>query len=108
MYYDPRVFLALRSVLQWFKRLAKHPHIWEEGAFRLDAVCWKALQSLSFDRMMQRQIQQNTKENQVRHQLFVWFDGFRTMKFIHFLTKYAYPKQRFATLSLPKFDEIRE
>tara|TARA_B100001094_G_C18168488_1_gene793631 strand:- start:49 stop:1218 length:1170 start_codon:yes stop_codon:yes gene_type:complete len=95
VYYDQQVFIELKSVLDWFKQLAFDPLSWLQGRFILSQESWEALTVIHFPKMVMQQLKQNITQAQWSHQLFVWFDAFKTMKFIHYLTERAYPKKPF-------------
>ncbi len=100
--YDPAVFQALRTWLQEMPKLynaiqntsstslstlikAQHIHI--------ESVSYQALFSLDVDKLLSH-IQKQAKHcEQALRMSHEWFDAFRTLKFIHFLTNHAYPKK---------------
>lgn len=84
--YDYRIFYALRDVLTWLKKPTESGYLIDGlSLINQDALCALNIQSL--------QNQPNQTMKQWQHQAFVWFDAFRTMKFVNYLTKHVYPKQ---------------
>ncbi|MBA6353455.1 MULTISPECIES: hypothetical protein [unclassified Colwellia] len=80
-YYHPQVFTLLKAVLSAFANL------WH---YRGDLIAWleplsepivTALNQIGFEAFVEKQI--NNSEKQFNKQLVVWFDAFKTLKFIH-------------------------
>jgi hypothetical protein len=80
-YYHPQVFTLLKAVLSAFANLWHH---------RGDLIAWleplsepiiTALNHIGFAAFVEKQI--NNSEKQFNKQLVVWFDAFKTLKFIH-------------------------
>jgi hypothetical protein len=80
-YYHPQVFILLKAVLSAFANLWHH---------RDDLIAWleplsepiiTALNHIGFAAFVEKQI--NNSEKQFNKQLVVWFDAFKTLKFIH-------------------------
>ena len=100
--YDPAVFQALRTWLQEMPKLynaiqntsstslstlikAQHIHI--------ENVSYQALFSLDVDKLLSHIQKQAKSCEQALRMSHEWFDAFRTLKFIHFLTNHTYPKK---------------
>ncbi|WP_206485621.1 glycosyltransferase family 2 protein [Thalassotalea sp. G2M2-11] len=88
-YYHPKVFDLLKELLEQFRCVFEHraqlAHWYP--SLNNEIVC--ALQSLHFEQFIAKQ--SNSKRQQFERQLTVWFDAFRTLKFIHFLRDNFYP-----------------
>ncbi|TWX52298.1 hypothetical protein [Colwellia hornerae] len=87
-YYHPEVFTSLKTVLSAF------PTLWH---YRGDLIAWseqlskpisEALNQIGFEAFVEKQI--NNNEKQFNKQLVVWFDAFKTLKFIHNLRENHY------------------
>lgn len=85
LYYNPEVFVALKVCLKAFDdlyELRDHYQAWEES---LPQYIQEALIDIQFSIFVQKQIK--SSERQFKKQLVVWFDAFKTLKFIHALKK---------------------
>ncbi|MCW8196088.1 hypothetical protein F6455_14945 [Proteobacteria bacterium 005FR1] len=90
--YDPEVFRDLAQLLRHFKTL------WQ---YRTDSRAWldrlpermkTALLSLDIDSLVRHlQSQVHSKAAALTH-IERWFDGFRTLKFIHHLQAHSFPQ----------------
>ena len=91
--YDPRVFLVLKK---WLDNMKASPDRETEGimslAEKIDPLLLSFLEMNHFPETWQR-IRANVKQREglLRHFHF-WFDGFKTMKLIHFLTDHGFPQ----------------
>lgn len=91
--YDPRVFLVLKK---WLDDMKTSPDRETEGIMslseKIDPLLLSFLKMNHFPETWQR-IRANIKQREVllRHFHF-WFDGFKTMKLIHFLTDHGFPQ----------------
>jgi hypothetical protein len=87
-YYHPEIFNELKKLLHHFKSLSPSTslnHFYQQ----LPNSSVPALQSLGFEQFFHKQQKQTM--TQFQKQLVVWFDAFRTLKYIHFLRDNAYP-----------------
>lgn len=83
VYYHPQVFIELKTCLQAFSALWQHrlqPELWFTG---LSELTQQALINIGFPSFISKQ--KSAKEAQFNKQLTVWFDSFKTLKFIHAL-----------------------
>lgn len=80
VYYHPQLFTELKAVLVWFKQLI-NARDWQQGQTVLSTSQWQVLLELGFAEFCQQQLCQQPK--QFQQQLNVWFDAFKTLKFIH-------------------------
>jgi hypothetical protein len=83
LYYHPTVFIELKACLQAFSTLWQHrlqPELWFTG---LSELTQQALKNIGFPSFISKQ--KSAKEAQFNKQLTVWFDSFKTLKFIHAL-----------------------
>jgi hypothetical protein len=86
MTYDYRIFYALKEIVSWLKTPT-------ESGFVMDTLSPLNQEALRALNIQSLQTQPKQKIKQWQHQAFIWFDAFRTMKFIHYLTEHGYPKQ---------------
>ena len=82
-YYNPQVFIELKACLHAFNCLWQHreePEVWFDSLSELSQQALKSVGILSF-------ITKQQKANQIQFdkQVIVWFDSFKTLKFIHAL-----------------------
>ena len=86
-YYHPQVFILLKEVLFGFTTLFEHRQSLDHWLALLSPQAKSCLLSLDFERFIEKQISQQQKvanKIQFNKQLEVWFDAFKTLKFIHF------------------------
>lgn len=88
--YNPQVFVALKHLLRSF------PHLWEarnniqSWAGKLSLSTWNALVELGFDDAIIKIFNNSPGQKQFDQQIHGWFDGFRTLRFIHLLEQSGY------------------
>jgi hypothetical protein len=88
-YYHPNIFIELKNTLLSFSTLWQHRNnlmLWQKS---LSAPAHLALTELCFESFIQKQ--KNSNEKQFNKQLIVWFDAFKTLKFIHSMRANYYP-----------------
>lgn len=91
--YHPEVFVELRQCLEQLPKVCEH--LIETGHINyeeLSTLTTTALQALGINSLWQHIIKQKMDEAQALHASMQWFDGFRTLKFIHHLTEQHLPK----------------
>ncbi len=82
-YYNPEVFIELKACLLAFDSLWQHregPEVWFST---LSTITQQALESIGLLSFITKQ--QKANKTQFDKQLIVWFDSFKTLKFIHAL-----------------------
>ena len=82
-YYHPEIFTELKTVLKAFESLWKnkqHPQAW---LAELSQISQQALTHVGLLSFITKQ--STAKQEQFEKQLIVWFDSFKTLKFIHAL-----------------------
>jgi len=82
-YYHPEIFTELKTVLKAFESLWKnkqHPQAW---LAELSQISQQALTHVGLLSFITKQ--STAKQEQFEKQLVVWFDSFKTLKFIHAL-----------------------
>lgn len=94
--YHPDVFARLRELLDLIQTNADQ-NLGTATIQRLPQESINALESLGIDSLWQHLKGRTTTEQQKHFHL--WFDGFRTLKFIHYLQQYHYPPQQRAVIS---------
>jgi len=82
-YYHPQVFDHLKQLLSNFSQLWEYRHNLVEWYSHQTEITALSLQSIGFDQFVQKQ--QNSSSTQFNKQLQVWFDAFKTLKYIHAL-----------------------
>ena len=88
-YYHPQVFIELKHCLASFKHLWQQRSQLDSWLANLSPPSQQALNNIGFCRFVEKQKQANNK--QFNKQLHVWFDSFKTLKFIHQLRDLEYP-----------------
>ncbi len=89
--YDPIVFKELATLLKQFKQywnLRKSPSHW---LAQLTLPSRNTLSNLGIHRLFEHIDNNVTSESHCRQQIQFWFDGFRTLKYIHELQNNFYP-----------------
>lgn len=80
-YYHPEVFNLLKSTLLSFTKLWHYREDLTPWFQQLPLPVRTALAEIGFDHFVEKQ--KNNNEKQFNKQLVVWFDAFKTLKFIH-------------------------
>lgn len=88
-YYHPQVFIVLKEVLYAFTSLFDSCHALENWLASLSTEAKESLLSLDFEHFIAKQ--NTTNQKQFYKQLDVWFDAFKTLKFIHFAKNNYWP-----------------
>ncbi|WP_371188974.1 hypothetical protein [Thalassotalea maritima] len=88
-YYHPEVFTALAEVLSAFSTLYRERERLEAWYQQFPSTIVQALTGIGLDKFVNSQ--KTTNETQFYKQLHGFFDGFKTLKFIHVLRELAYP-----------------
>jgi hypothetical protein len=88
-YYDPQVFHQLKLTLAAFSQLWQQKEVLESWLESLPEQACSALKAIQFEKFVMNQI--NSDQIQFNKQLIVWFDAFKTLKFIHSLRENYYP-----------------
>lgn len=92
--YNPKNFVALKCWLQQLPKICDrliNTATVDYG--ELPETTIQALTALKIDALWQHILQQNINTQQAVHAAHQWFDGFKTLKFIHHLTQLHFPKQ---------------
>lgn len=82
-YYHPDVFIELKVCLENFNILWQHRENYSIWSSQLSTISRKALLEVGLDTFVEKH--QSAKQVQFEKQLTVWFDSFKTLKFIHAL-----------------------
>ncbi len=88
-YYNPEVFQQLKLTLAAFSQLWQQKQSLESWLGLLPKQASSALKSVQFEKFVTNQIKSD--QIQFNKQLIVWFDAFKTLKFIHNLRENYYP-----------------
>jgi hypothetical protein len=91
--YDARCFLALQHWNYQLRLLAVHRDTAEVKAqmMRFSPAVWSCLRDLGVERALTEAVRNTRKERGLQTRLFCYFDGFRTLRFIHLLRDRLYP-----------------
>lgn len=87
-YYHPEVFNELKSCLSHFLLLWEQRFNFEAWLSKLSQNAQQALLDIKLDTFVNKQ--KNNQQIQFNKQLHVWFDAFKTLKFIHSLREHKY------------------
>lgn len=95
--YNPEVFVELRRLLRhlhnWWSERPTY-QTWEQ---QLTSACRNACHSIGIVQLFRHLQHQATGEVSASKHINAWFDGFRTLKFIHSLQTHHYPPVPLAT-----------
>jgi hypothetical protein len=106
--FDPAVFVHLKEWLCFIPklhtRLTEHPN---EPLAPLNANTQFALKNVKIHLLLEHIAKQSKNGQQTEKMTKDWFDGFKTLKFIHALTLSNYPKKELPQLqSTPLFNRL--
>lgn len=82
-YYHPEIFIELKTVLKAFESLWKNRQQPQAWLAELSQISQQALTNIGLLSFITKQ--STAKQDQFEKQLIVWFDSFKTLKFIHAL-----------------------
>jgi len=96
--YHPAVFEALRLALEEIRqlcacteiaaRIGDDPQSWAKKATHRRALC-----AVGFPSALNAALKTRSTQEQYQRHMHDWFDAFRQLKFIHYLSSHDYPKQ---------------
>lgn len=87
-YYHPDVFELLKQTLALFSTVWEHRQQLEQWLVKLPDPAHNSLMAIGFSNFVK--MQHKSKQSQFEKQLIVWFDAFKTLKFIHALREQGY------------------
>jgi len=90
-YYQPELFLELKFCLSAFDELWQYNDNLDVWFNKLSAPIQFGLKQLNFQKLVNHLRKQSSSEQQYSQQIYLWFDAFRTLKFIHYLQEHFYP-----------------
>ncbi|TLU61806.1 hypothetical protein FE810_13375 [Thalassotalea litorea] len=90
-YYQPQVFVELKQLLDAMNTSAGNLEELAIALQDLSAVCSRSLADIGFADFLDKLGAQSISSAQVNRQLRVWFDAFKTLKFIHALRDNGLP-----------------
>jgi hypothetical protein len=103
LYYHPRVFYCLKATLSAFKHLYQHRYQIDQWYSSLSTEIIAVLRLLDFELFINKQ--RHVSEKQFSYQLVVWFDAFKTLKFIHHCRDLYFPNIDLAqAINIAEFD----
>jgi len=88
-YYHPQIFNDLKRLYQAYDTLFESREELEQWCSDLPKHIVNALESLDINNFLAKQHKAN--KTQFNKQLHVWFDAFKTLKFIHYLRDHQWP-----------------
>lgn len=92
-YYNAGIFACLRKLLLMRESFWHSIHRPEIALAQLDSTSNEALTAIGFERFMEHASRQCKTLKQFHKHFNDWFDGFRTLKFIHECQNRGYPPQ---------------
>lgn len=105
LFYHPEVFQALKAVLQRMPAFFEEPDETPATALlsaglepSLAQATASTLQSMGLEAALAHCRKQGKSREQFTSQFHQWFDGFRTLKFVHAMESHAYPRQNIEQL----------
>lgn len=106
LFYHPQCFYALRAVLAIIPALRARssgelPSLLQDHSLDKDLAqaSYESLVKLGLENILEHCIRQTTSQVQFTSQFHQWFDGFRTLKFIHALRELGWQDQTLKNLS---------
>lgn len=105
LFYDPEVFWALKTLIHSFDELPKHRSIemWRSSLLKDDRRGPWIMQwadEAKVDGVLEDLINRSSDPSSISHGILVWFDAFKTLKFIHRLRDSFVP-------SIPWFEALQ-
>lgn len=94
-FYDSRVFYCLKQLLA-----STHDSRWLNEIYNENSPISQALLTIGFSKFHQHCKKQALSTTQIAYQFFIWFDAFKQLKFIHYLTESFYPKKFYSMAKL--------
>ncbi len=91
LYYHPQLFIELKNCLTAMKLLWRERNAIEAWFSTLSVPAQAALQKLQIHKLTIHIQKQISDEQQCNRHIREWFDGFRTLKFIHYMQDANYP-----------------
>ncbi|MHB1687645.1 MAG: glycosyltransferase family protein [Ignavibacteriaceae bacterium] len=90
--YDPKSFYILKKWLEAFNSLTNvNANAYLEAAKKNDGELFNFLIEQNFEMNWNKVLKNSVNEKQLSLQKMRWFDGFKTLKLIHYLRDSAYP-----------------
>ncbi|NUN09622.1 MAG: hypothetical protein HUU54_10645 [Ignavibacteriaceae bacterium] len=89
--YNPEVFLILKRFLELLSGLRSETERFMYQCNKIDKAVVRFLEINNFKSQWINILGKTAKEDQLERQKRLWFDGFRTLKFVHYLRDNGYP-----------------
>jgi hypothetical protein len=89
--YDPRVFIELKSLLTALSNCWDHRNNPDDWIATLPSAIRAVCKTMNFDKLLHHLNRQVHNPDDAGRHIQTWFDGFRTLKFIHTLQCHSYP-----------------
>ena len=106
IFYHPQLFILLRQTLTWLKQLSNNEYIkhknldWQqtiknssEWPIEEQEAIINALKAIDFNSGWTHSLNNSRDVDQFKRQIEAWFDGFKTLKYLHALRDNAASKQ---------------
>lgn len=97
--YSPRVFVALKEILKAFDKLSLEKSAFVSWLRTLNPQSIGFLEEQGFEGTYEKLLKHCSSQKQLNKQIDEWFDGFRTLKFIHHMEQHCYPPIAIENLS---------
>lgn len=91
--YDPNIFRVLKNFLEEYKKLVRNPGEFLISCQKIEPRIFDFLLQNKFVPHWKKILSANISENQLDKQKNIWFDGFRTLKLVHYLRDNGYPNR---------------
>jgi len=101
LFYDPRCYFILKAWLEIAEKVCKSmgPNLLEE-AFSVSKFLAEFLIQQGFEKIWEKMLMQHKSPEQLGKAFHNWFDAFRTMKLVHYLSDTAFPRCTTAALCI--------
>jgi len=84
-YYHPQLFIELKNCLEAMENLWEEKDDFPLWLSKLSEASQYALTQLQFNKLTSHILKQISNKQQCKRHIEQWFDGFRTLKFIHYM-----------------------
>jgi hypothetical protein len=94
--YNPEIFVALK---QWLTLI---PELWQnsEKLQQLQPSSIEVLTAMDVEKAIEHSLQISKNQAAFIKQMHIWFDGFKTLKFVHGLEKSTFPPRHIKNIAV--------
>lgn len=93
--YDPRIFILLKQWLEIFMKIDANPYEIRDSILASEPNLADFFDQIKLIESLQNIIKNSKTESSLNLQKMRWFDGFKTLKFVHYLRASQYPSFKF-------------